>query len=231
MKVGVLGGLGPKATVYFMDMVVDNTHASCDQEHIDMIVYNHASIPDRTSYILDNNCDNPIPYLIEDAKMLEKLGCNFLVMPCNTSHFMYDEIKESVNIPIVNMPEEVSNIINNNKEIKKVGILATLGTLSAKVYERYLEKEVFYPSEETNDKVMNLIYNKVKKGIKVGKQEFYEVLEEYFDNDCDALIMGCTELSVIIRDNDLYFDSRLIDSLKVLVDKTIVLSKIFDDKL
>lgn len=231
MKVGVLGGLGPKATVYFMDMVVDNTYASCDQEHIDMIVYNHASIPDRTSYILDNNCDNPIPYLIEDAKMLEKLGCNFLVMPCNTSHFMYDEIKESVNIPIVNMPEEVSNIINNNKEIKKVGILATLGTLSAKVYERYLEKEVFYPSEETNDKVMNLIYNKVKKGIKVGKQEFYEVLEEYFDNDCDALIMGCTELSVIIRDNDLYFDSRLIDSLRVLVDKTIVLSKIFDDKL
>jgi len=225
MKVGVLGGLGPKATVYFMDMVVDNTVASCDQDHIDMIVFNHASIPDRTSYILDNNCDNPIPYLIDDACMMESLGCNFLVMPCNTSHFMYDEIQNSISIPLINMPKEVSNIINNCSDIKRVGILATAGTLQAKIYERYLEKEVFYPSDETNDKVMNLIYNKVKKGIKVGKQEFYDVLEEYFDNDCDALIMGCTELSVIVRDNDLYFDNRLIDSLKVLVDKTIMLSK------
>lgn len=224
MKVGVLGGLGPKATVYFMDMVVDNTKATCDQEHIDMIVYNHASIPDRTSYILDNSCDNPIPYLISDAKMLENLGCNFLVMPCNTSHFMYDEIQESINIPLINMPKEVSNIINKDSEIKRVGILATKGTLKAKVYERYLEKEVYYPSDETNNRVMDLIYDKVKKGIKVNKQEFYDVLEEYFDNECDALIMGCTELSVIVRDNDLYFDNRLVDSLKVLVDKTIELS-------
>lgn len=224
MKVGVLGGLGPKATAYFMDLVIDNTKASCDQDHIDMIVYNHASIPDRTSYILGNSTDNPVPYLIKDAKMLESLGCNYLVMPCNTSHFMYDEIKESINIPLINMPYEVSKLINKNNEIKKVGILATKGTLKAKIYERYLEKEVFYPSEETNNKVMDLIYEKVKKGVKVNKQEFYDVLEEYFDNDCDALIMGCTELSVIVRDNDLYFDNRLIDSLKVLVDKTIELS-------
>lgn len=224
MKVGVLGGLGPKATAYFMDLVIDNTKASCDQDHIDMIVYNHASIPDRTSYILGNSNDNPIPYLIKDAKMLESLGCNYLVMPCNTSHFMYDEIQESIKIPLINMPYEVSKLINENNEIKKVGILATKGTLKAKIYERYLEKEVFYPSDETNNKVMDLIYEKVKKGVKVNKQEFYSVLEEYFDNDCDALIMGCTELSVIVRDNDLYFDNRLIDSLKVLVDKTIELS-------
>jgi len=224
MKVGVLGGLGPKATAYFMDLVIDNTKASCDQDHIDMIVYNHATIPDRTSYILGNSNDNPVPYLIKDAKMLESLGCNYLVMPCNTSHFMYDEIQESVKIPLINMPYEVSKLINENKEIKKVGILATKGTLKAKIYERYLEKEVFYPSDETNNKVMDLIYEKVKKGVKVNKQEFYDILEEYFDNDCDVLIMGCTELSVIVRDNDLYFDNRLIDSLKVLVDKTIELS-------
>lgn len=224
MKVGVLGGLGPKATAYFMDLVIDNTEASCDQDHIDMIVYNHASIPDRTSYILGNSNDNPVPYLIKDAKMLESLGCNYLVMPCNTSHFMYDEIQESIKIPLINMPYEVGKLINENNEIKKVGILATKGTLKAKIYERYLEKEIFYPSEETNNKVMDLIYEKVKKGVKVNKQEFYDILEEYFDNDCDALIMGCTELSVIVRDNDLYFDNRLIDSLKVLVDKTIELS-------
>ena len=167
MKVGVLGGLGPKATADFMDLVIDNTDVTCDQEHVDMIVSNHATIPDRTAYILDNTKDNPVPYLIKDAKMLESCGCNFLVMPCNTSHFMYDEISKSVNIPLVNMPYEVSKIVNSNPRIHKVGIMATLGTLKSKVYERYLEKEIYYPEDSVNDEVMDLIYNKVKKGVPV----------------------------------------------------------------
>ena len=222
MKVGVLGGLGPKATADFMDLVIDNTDVTCDQEHVDMIVSNHATIPDRTAYILDNTKDNPVPYLIRDAKLLESCGCNFLVMPCNTSHFMYDEISKSVNIPLVNMPYEVSKIVNNNPRIHKVGIMATLGTLKSKVYERYLEKEIYYPEDSVNDEVMDLIYNKVKKGISVSKKEFYDVANKYFLAGCDLIITGCTELSVIVRDNDLYSDNRIIDSLKVLADKTII---------
>jgi len=222
MKVGVLGGLGPKATADFMDLVIDNTDVTCDQEHVDMIVSNHATIPDRTAYILDNTKDNPVPYLINDAKMLESCGCNFLVMPCNTSHFMYDEISKSVNIPIINMPYEVSKIVNNNPRVHRVGIMATLGTLNSKVYERYLEKEIYYPDDSVNNEVMDLIYNKVKKGISVSKKEFYDVANKYFLAGCDLIITGCTELSVIVRDNDLYEDNRIIDSLKVLADKTIV---------
>ena len=222
MKVGVLGGLGPKATADFMDLVIDNTDVTCDQEHVDMIVSNHATIPDRTAYILDNTKDNPVPYLIKDAKLLESCGCNFLVMPCNTSHFMYDEISKSVNIPLINMPYEVSKIVNSNPRIHKVGIMATLGTLKSKVYERYLEKEIYYPEDSVNDEVMDLIYNKVKKGISVSKKEFYDVANKYFLAGCDLIITGCTELSVIVRDNDLYEDNRIIDSLKVLADKTII---------
>ena len=222
MKVGVLGGLGPKATADFMDLVIDNTDVTCDQEHVDMIVSNHATIPDRTAYILDNTKDNPVPYLINDAKMLESCGCNFLVMPCNTSHFMYDEISKSVNIPIINMPYEVSKIVNNNPRVHRVGIMATLGTLNSKVYERYLEKEIYYPDDSVNNEVMDLIYNKVKKGISVSKKEFYDVANKYFLAGCDLIITGCTDLSVIVRDNDLYEDNRIIDSLKVLADKTIV---------
>ena len=222
MKVGVLGGLGPKATADFMDLVIDNTDVTCDQEHVDMIVSNHATIPDRTAYILDNTKDNPVPYLINDAKMLESCGCNFLVMPCNTSHFMYDEISKSINIPIINMPYEVSKIVNNNPRVHRVGIMATLGTLNSKVYERYLEKEIYYPDDSVNNEVMDLIYNKVKKGISVSKKEFYDVANKYFLAGCDLIITGCTDLSVIVRDNDLYEDNRIIDSLKVLADKTIV---------
>ena len=222
MKVGVLGGLGPKATADFIDLVIDNTDVSCDQEHVDMLISNHATIPDRTAYILDNSKDNPIPYLIKDAKMLENCGCNFLVMPCNTSHFMYDEIKNSVNIPLINMPYEVSQIVNNNPRIKRVGIMATKGTLFAKIYERYLKKEIYYPEDNVNDEVMDLIYNKVKKGISVSKKDFYNVANKYFLAGCDIVITACTELSVIVRDNDLYSDNRIIDSLKVLADKTII---------
>ena len=100
--------------------------------------------------------------------------------------------------------------------------MATLGTLNSKVYERYLEKEIYYPDDSVNNEVMDLIYNKVKKGISVSKKEFYDVANKYFLAGCDLIITGCTELSVIVRDNDLYEDNRIIDSLKVLADKTIV---------
>lgn len=223
--VGVLGGMGPLATVYFCDMIIENTKAKKDQDHINMIVSNHATIPDRTDFILGKSKKSPLPYLINDAKMLESCGCSFLVLTCNTSHFFYDEIIKNINIPLINMSKEVCDIVNKNDRVKKVGILATSGTLKTKVYEKYLKKEVYYPPKEVNDAVMNLIYNKVKKGISVSKKEFYDVLNKYFDSDCDMVIMGCTELSVIVRDNDLYSDNRIIDSMKVLVDKTIELAK------
>ncbi len=223
--VGVLGGMGPKATVYFNNMIIENTEAKCDQDHLNMIVSVHSSIPDRTAYLLGKSRENPIPYLIKDAKMLEQAGCDFLVLTCNTSHFGIDEIEKSVSIPIINMPKEVCEIINKDDRIKKVGLMATIGTLKAKVYERYLKKEMFHASDEINNKVMDLIYNKVKVGKKVSKEEFYNVLNLFLDNGCDVVIMGCTELSVIISDNHLENDEKIIDSMKILVDKTILYAK------
>ena len=207
--VGVLGGMGPKATVYFQDLVIENTKAMSDQENLNMIVYCHSTIPDRTEYLLGKSSDNPIPYLINDAKVLEKSGCDFLVLTCNTSHFGYDDIVKNINIPLINMPREVCNIINNK----------------SKVYDKYLQKEIYIGDDSLNNEVMDLIYNKVKKGIKVSKEEFYSVLNKYFLNGCDIVIMGCTELSVIVRDNLLYHDNRIIDSMYVLANKTIEYAK------
>ena len=140
----------------------------------------------------------------------------------NKNTYNISHISGSINIPLINMPYEVSKLINDNPRIKKVGIMATTGTLKSKVYERYLTKEIYYPDDSVNDEVMDLIYNKVKKGISVSKKEFYDVANKYFLNGCDLIITGCTELSVIVRDNDLYSDNRIIDSLKVLADKTII---------
>lgn len=223
--VGVLGGMGPKATVYFQDLVIDYTKAKTDQENINMIITNHATIPDRTAYLEDNTKDNPIPYLIADAKLLQKCGCDFLVLTCNTSHFAYDEITNNINIPLINMPKEVCDIINNNPNIHKVGLMATKGTIDSKVYEKYLNKELFIGDNNLINKVMDLIYNKVKCGIKVSQEEFENVLNEYLNNGCDIVITGCTELSCILKDNDLFNNKYIIDSMKVLVDKTIELAK------
>lgn len=220
--VGVLGGMGPKATIYFCDLVIDNTKALKDQDNINMLISNHATIPDRTDYLLGKSDISPLSFLVNDAKMLEQDGCDFLVLTCNTSHYFYDAIQKEINIPLLNMPKETCDIINSNPSIKKVGIMATSGTIKSKVYERYLKKEVFIPGEELNNEVMDLIYNKVKKGISVSKDEFYHVLNQFFNHGCDMVIMGCTELSVIVRDNDLYHDTRIIDAMKVLVDKTIL---------
>lgn len=220
--VGVLGGMGPKATIYFCDLVIDNTKALKDQDNINMLISNHATIPDRTDYLLGKSDISPLSFLVNDAKMLEQDGCDFLVLTCNTSHYFYDDIQKAINIPLLNMPKETCDIINSNPSIKKVGIMATSGTIKSKVYERYLKKEVFIPDEELNNEVMDLIYNKVKKGISVSKDEFYHVLNQFFNHGCDMVIMGCTELSVIVRDNDLYYDTRIIDAMKVLVDKTIL---------
>ena len=104
--VGVMGGLGPMATVYFYDMVVRMTDAKTDQEHIDMVVVNRATTPDRTDYIIGKSCENPIHILKKDAKRLEAFGSDFLVITCNTAHYFYNEIKESVNIPVLNIIEE-----------------------------------------------------------------------------------------------------------------------------
>jgi aspartate racemase len=123
------------------------------------------------------------------------------------------------------MPKEVCKMINNNSNIHKVGLMATLGTIKSGVYERYLKKELYCGDERINDAVTDLIYNKVKKGVKVSQKEFYDVVNKYFEQGCDVVIMGCTELSVIMHDNDLYHDNRIIDSMKVLVDKTIELAK------
>lgn len=222
--VGVLGGMGPKATTYFMNLVIDNTNAKSDQDNINMIVMNHSSIPDRTLFLLGKGI-SPVPYLIKDAIMLENAGCDFLVLTCNTSHFAYDEIVSNISIPLVNMPLEVCNIINSDNRVKKVGLMATLGTIKAGVYSKYLNKEIFIPNDELQREVNSLIYDKVKKNIRVSKEEFMDVLNKFYNEGCDIVITGCTELSVIVKDNELY-NEKIIDSMMVLANKTIELANL-----
>ena len=138
---GVLGGVGPLATIYFADLVIKMTDAKTDQEHIAMVILNHASIPDRTEYILDNTKPNPLPVMVADAKRLQNDGCDYIVIPCNTAHYFFDEIQKSVDVPIINILEEtVSYAERTVPNLKCLGILATKGTIISGAYQKISSK-------------------------------------------------------------------------------------------
>lgn len=222
---GILGGLGPLATVYFMDLIVKMTEAKKDQDHISMIVLNHAAIPDRTDFILDNTKPNPLPMMIDDAKKLQAAGSDYVVMPCNTAHFFYEQIQHNITIPMLNIIEETVKYARDEKGVKKLGILATKGTVSAGSYQRMCEKygiEGAVPSLHDEQSLMNIIYNQVKAGKEVNITEFIKIIENMKADGCDAVTLGCTELSVINKDFALCRDD-VIDSLEVLAKRSIEL--------
>ncbi len=221
---GILGGLGPLATVYFMDMIVKMTEAVTDQDHISMIVLNHAAIPDRTEFILDNTKPNPLPMMIEDAKKLQAAGSDYVVMPCNTAHFFYEQIQKNIEIPMLNIIEETVKEACA-KGVGKLGILATKGTVSAGSYQRMCEKHGVQwgvPSLQDEQSLMNIIYNQVKAGKEINITEFLKIIENMKADGCDAVALGCTELSVINKDFALGRDD-VIDSLEVLAKRSIEL--------
>lgn len=223
---GILGGLGPLATVYFMDLIVKLTEAAKDQDHISMIVLNHPAIPDRTEFILDNTKPNPLPVMIGDAKKLQTAGADYVVMPCNTAHFFYEQIQKNITIPMLNIIEEtVKFAIEKKSGIKRLGILATKGTISAGAYQNMCRKygiDCFVPSISDEESLMNIIYNQVKAGNKVDIDEFLKIVSNMKADGCDAVILGCTELSIINKDFNLQRDD-IIDSLEVLAERSIEL--------
>ncbi|MBQ8209940.1 MAG: aspartate/glutamate racemase family protein [Clostridia bacterium] len=223
---GILGGLGPLATVYFMDLIVKLTGAEKDQDHISMVVFNHAAIPDRTDFILDSTKPNPLPMMIEDAKKLQMSGADYVVMPCNTAHFFYEQIQRNISIPMLNIIEEtVRYAVENTPDIKKLGILATKGTITAGAYQHMCEKfgiDWAVPTLADEQSLMNIIYNQVKAGKDININEFVRIINNMKADGCDAVALGCTELSVINKDFALNRDD-VIDSLEVLAKKSILL--------
>lgn len=219
---GIIGGMGPLATVKLFEMIVLMTKANSDQEHIHILIDNNTSISDRTNYILNGDGEDPRVQLVQSAQNLEKIGADYLVMPCNTAHFFYDEVVKEVGIPFINMIDETGKYIrNNNKNIDKIGLLATEGTIKAKVYDEVLKNyniEVLKPSKENQKYITKLIYN-IKEGINPDLEGFYIAMDELKKQGVEVFIAGCTEISVAI---DLYsLEGNIVDAMKVLANSAI----------
>ncbi|WP_459541283.1 aspartate/glutamate racemase family protein, partial [Parvimonas micra] len=216
-KLGIIGGMGPLATVKFYDKVVLNTDAHNDNEHIDLIVLNHSTMPDRTRCIIENKDTEFLNEIKKDLEILDKIGVDIVAIPCNTSHYFYDEFKKFANLKIINMIEETILEIKR-RGIKKVVVFGTLGTLNSKVYNKYAEEngiEVKELSLEDKKTVMDIIY-KIKETNNLESKDFVEILNRYC-NDKTIGIIACTELSLL----DIPENLNTIDALDVLVNKSI----------
>ena len=215
------------ATVYFMQRILDLTDASRDQDHVDMLVWNHASIPDRTAYLVGDSTDSPGPVMAEDARQLERAGAKFLAVPCNTAQAFQDEVAAAVTIPVIDIvAETVAAAQAAVPGLTTIGILATDGTLRARTYHRAAERAgltAVAPDEQVQKDVMSMIYDGVKAGMPVERERFDAAVAHLRAQGAGAVVLGCTELSILRTDLSVD-DAHVIDSLDALAARTVIMA-------
>lgn len=223
-RLGVIGGLGPLASAYFLELLTEMTDSSSDQDHIETILFSRPNIPDRTAYLLGKSSESPLPLMIDTAEFLEASGADMLCAPCVTSHAFFDELEKAVKIPCINMVKETAEHLSENG-VETVGVLATSGTVKTELFQSECEKhgiKTVLPSENRQADVMHLIYRNMKAGLPPETDRFFAVSDELFSKGCDALILGCTELSLLKRTTKL---PHCLDTLEVLARKAVILSE------
>lgn len=222
--IGILGGMGPEATAGFFLRIIKGTPAKKDQDHLRIIIDNNPKIPERTSAILGKG-KSPLKQLQETLRNLERAGAEIIAIPCNTAHYYYNELQASANVPIINMTSETAVYIDQNfPNIKKIGLLATAGTVKSGIYHKAITGlEVITPDDSEQEIVMNAIYG--ERGIKAGftqgkpRNALLEVAKGLINRGAEAIIIGCTEISLVLSQEDL--PVPLIDALQVLAEAVI----------
>ena len=220
---GVLGGMGPQATNTFYQRIIDRTQAETDQEHLRVLIWSDAKIPDRTAGILGTPDQAEAVYaaLLAGAKLLEGAGCTVLAIPCNTSHYFADRLQGDIAIPLIHMPREtVAALAADGK--KRAGILATDGTVQTGIYQRECAArgmEGVTPPADVQKLVMSIIYDEIKRGEKGSREKFAAIDRWLRASGCDAAILGCTELSVYRTYHGL--PDYYLDAMEILAERCI----------
>jgi len=224
----ILGGMGTMATESFIRILNKRTQAHNDQEYLNYVMFNHATVPDRTAYILDNEAPSPLPFLLDDIEKQNLLKPDFIVLTCNTAHYFFKQLQDATNIPLLHMPREaVNEAAKHHQPGEKIAVLATAGTMTAKVYQSELEAkgfEVMAPEQELQDKVNHLIYHDVKENDYINSELYLEILSDVFEKyGCQNAILGCTELS-LVQELTKDVPYPVIDAQSILADRTIELA-------
>lgn len=216
MKLGIIGGLGPLATAYFFELLIRMSDVDNDQDHLEIVIHNCPSIPDRTQYILHQSDDNPVLPMIEVGKGLINQGCNIISIPCITAHYFHKELSSSLDRPIVHLIEEVAAYLKRNG-YNKVGIMATDGTIKSGLFLKELLEcgiETIVPEPSFQKEVMHIIYENVKKGRNIDMNCFERVSSHLKQKGAEIIVLGCTELSIVKK--NVRLDSTYLDALELL---------------
>jgi aspartate racemase len=228
-SIGIIGGMGSLATCDLFKKIINMTDAKSDQEHIHICIDCNTNIPDRTNAILRGG-KNPIPEMVRSGVRLQSMGADVLVMPCNTAHYFYDKITPFFDIPLLNMLKETVLEIKK-RNIRRIGLLATDGTIESRVYHTALEDaevDLVIPSSLKQRSVMDVIYNGIKaSNSNIDLNTFYETVDELFAKGAEILVLGCTELPIAFE--LFHIERPAIDPTAVLaaaairfVDKTLL---------
>ena len=220
---GILGGLGPMSSVYFYELLTTHTKADRDQEHLNIILSSLAETPDRTEFILGTSDKDPTPYMLGEVSKLASAGADIIAIPCNTAHYFYESVSIASPVPIINIIRQTVRFCKYSS-LKKVAVLATEGTVYSGSYDRLLEMAEISnvpltPEEQAT--VSESIFGFIKRGLPPDVKKLLAVSDALRSRGAEALILGCTELS-LIRKNFCEFQGDLyIDSLEVLAASAI----------
>lgn len=215
-KLGVIGGLGPMATAYFMELLTRMSDAKTDQEHMEVLIYSKPSIPDRTRYILGESAESPLPDMVSAGEKLREAGADLLAVPCVTAHYFHGMLQDALGIPVVNGLVETAIYLQAEKKTC-VGIMATDGTIHSNLLQDVLSGygiQSVVPGEMSQKKVMSMVYEEIKAGNDADMRKFEQVSGELFAKGAQAILLACTELSLIKKEHPL--PAGYLDILEVI---------------
>ena len=198
-RLGILGGMGPAATVDFLAKVIAATPAVRDQDHIPMIISNVPQIPDRSAAILSGS-DAPLSALTTGVAMLEAAGADILAMPCNTAHFWYDALERRARRPLLHIVDAVRRRVTQQD---RVGLLATKGTLQGRVYQARLgaDHRLIVP-DDAGQGAVDAAIRELKEGRR-NTRSCEGVIDALLSAGAQTIILGCTELPIVLRNSPL----------------------------
>ena len=223
--IGILGGMGTQAGLDFCNKLAVINRGKIDQKYPLFILYNKSNIPKRPENL--KKYYNVLKSLIKGCRLLQKNKCNFIVMPCNTAHYWYDDLKKKIKIPIISMPKEV--YLHTKKSCKKnskIGLLSTEATLKTNVYSRYFNKDykLVSPGKILQKKNVNKAIKYVKMGkVKEAEKVLKPAVNYLIKTKCKKIILGCTELPIAIF---AYKSFKKIKESKIFIDPNLLLAQV-----
>ncbi len=221
--IGILGGMGPEATLDLYRHILALTPAAKDQDHIRVLIYSNPKIPDRTVAIAEGG-ESPLGCLIESAMLLEKAAAGIIAIPCNAAHYYLPEMQKKVNVPILDMIAETCKTLSRLlPSAKIVGILASLGAVRSGVYQKSLVEQgidILMPCDAEQQEIEDGIAQ-IKAGIraKSAQEAFQSIGNRLYKSGAEAVILGCTEVPLAFDPNCV--DYPTLNSTKILAEAAV----------